>query len=139
MRSADEQIEALLRGGVGEWAAEQLDTPGDIDDRDFFDFVSVTVDDRRHLDEVVAALSEFAEVACEHDMAIVCAVGEGLRTEPSLLSDVLHAVGDVPVRLLSQAASRRNITFVIREADVPTALGRLHEHFFATTTAGAAA
>lgn len=45
MRSADEQIEALLRGGVGEWAAEQLDTPGDIDDRDFFDFVSVTVDE----------------------------------------------------------------------------------------------
>lgn len=45
MRSAEEQIEALLRGGVGAWAAEQLDSPGDFDDRDFFDFISVSVDD----------------------------------------------------------------------------------------------
>jgi aspartokinase len=48
-------------------------------------------------------------------------------------------VGDVPVRLLSQAASRRNITFVIREGDVPLVLGRLHDHFFAPAGAGAPA
>jgi aspartate kinase len=69
-------------------------------------------------------------------MAIVCAVGEGLQQDPTLVGQVLQAVGDVPVRLLSQAASRRNITFVIPEADVPKALGRLHDHFFAV--AGAA-
>ena len=34
------------------------------------------------------------------------------------------------MRMLSQAASRRNITFVIREADLPAALGRMHEKFF---------
>jgi hypothetical protein len=33
--------------------------------------------------------------------------------------------------MLSQAASRRNITFVIRESDLPTALGRVHDTFFA--------
>ena len=33
--------------------------------------------------------------------------------------------------MVSQAASRRNITFVIREADLPLALGRVHETFFA--------
>ena len=101
--------------------------------------VSVTVDDRRRLPAIVEALSEFAEVACEPDMAIVCAVGEGLKHEPRLVARVFEALGDVPVRLLSQAASRRNITFVIPEADVPKALGRLHEHFFATAGAGAGA
>jgi aspartokinase len=40
-------------------------------------------------------------------------------------------VGDVPIRMVSQAASRRNITFVIRESDVATALSRMHESFFA--------
>ena len=98
--------------------------------------VSVTVDDRRHLPEIVTALSEFAEVSIEHDMAIVCAVGEGLQQDPTLVGQVLQAVGDVPVKLLSQAASRRNITFVIREADVPLVLGRLHDHFFAAAGAG---
>jgi aspartate kinase len=98
--------------------------------------VSVTVDDRRRLPAIVDALSEFAEVSLEHDMAIVCAVGEGLNTEPRLVARVFDAVGDVPVKLLSQAATRRNITFVIREADVPLVLGRLHEAFFATAGAG---
>jgi len=101
--------------------------------------VSVTVDDRRRLPAIVEALSEFAEVSCEPDMAIVCAVGEGLKHEPRLVARVFEALGDVPVRLLSQAASRRNITFVIPEADVPKALGRLHDHFFATAGAGAGA
>lgn len=101
--------------------------------------VSVTVDDRRRLPAIVEALSEFADVSCEHDMAIVCAVGEGLQREPQLVGRVFQAVGDVPVRLLSQAASRRNITFVIRESDVPSVLGRLHDHFFAPAGAGAGA
>ncbi|MBL8138986.1 MAG: aspartate kinase [Acidobacteria bacterium] len=98
--------------------------------------VSVTVDDRRRLPAIVEALSEFAEVSLEHEMAIVCAVGEGLSTEPRLVARVFEAVGDVPVKLLSQAATRRNITFVIRETDVPLVLGRLHEAFFAAAGAG---
>jgi aspartate kinase len=101
--------------------------------------VSVTVDDRRRLPAIVEALSEFAEVNCEPDMAIVCAVGEGLQQDPTLVGHVLEALGDVPVRMLSQAASRRNITFVIPESDVPRALGRLHDHFFAPAGAGASA
>jgi aspartokinase len=66
-------------------------------------------------------------------------VGEGLQQDPTLVGEVLRAVGDVPVRLLSQAASRRNITFVIPEDEVPRALGRLHDHFFAAARAGSAA
>ena len=93
--------------------------------------VSVTVDDTRHLPDIVRALREFADVATEDEMAIVCAVGDGLQRDPSLASRVLSSVGDVPVRLVSQAASRRNITFVIRESDVATALTRMHEAFFA--------
>jgi aspartate kinase len=92
--------------------------------------VSVTVDDRRRLTEIVNALSEFADVRVEHEMAIVCAVGEGLQSDPALAARVLHSVGDVPLKLVSQAASRRNITFVIREADLERALVRLHDRFF---------
>ena len=80
--------------------------------------VSVTVDDRRRLPAIVEALSEFAEVEAEHDMAIVCVVGEGAADRPALIGQVLQGVGDVPIRLVSQAASRRNVTFVIREADL---------------------
>jgi aspartate kinase len=92
--------------------------------------VSVTVDDRRRLPAIIEALSEFAEVEAEHDMAIVCVVGEGLQSDPHLIGQVLQSIGDVEIRLVSQAASRRNVTFVIREADLPHALGQLHRQFF---------
>ncbi len=99
--------------------------------------VSVTVDDRRHLPSIVEALSEFADVEAEHDMAIVCVVGEGLQSNPRLIGQVLQSVGDVQIRLVSQAASRRNVTFVICEAELPHALSRLHEKFFAPEPAPA--
>jgi aspartate kinase len=93
--------------------------------------VSVTIDDRRHLPEIIATLEEVAEVTREDDMAIICAVGEGLQNDPTFVSELLHAIGDVPIRMVSQAASRRNITFVIRAGDLPTTLTRIHERFFA--------
>jgi aspartate kinase len=99
--------------------------------------VSVTVDDRRRLPAIVEALSQFADVEAEHDMAIVCVVGEGLQTDPQLIGRVLQGVGDIPIRLVSQAASRSNVTFVIRAADLPAALGRLHSTFFAPVAAPA--
>jgi aspartate kinase len=99
--------------------------------------VSVTVDDRRRLPSIIEALSQFAEVETEHDMAIVCVVGEGLQTDPQLIGRVLQGVGQVPIRLVSQAAARSNVTFVIREADLPSALGRLHQAFFSPVAAPA--
>jgi aspartate kinase len=99
--------------------------------------VSVTVDDRRRLPSIVEALSQFAEVESEHDMAIVCVVGEALQTDPQLIGQVLQGVGDIPIRLVSQAAARSNVTFVIRESDLPAALGRLHGRFFSPVSAPA--
>jgi aspartate kinase len=99
--------------------------------------VSVTVDDRRRLPAILEALSQFAEVDAEHDMAIVCVVGEALQTDPQLIGQVLQGVGEIPIRLVSQAASRSNVTFVIRESDLPGALVRLHDKFFAPVSAPA--
>jgi len=92
--------------------------------------VSVTVDDTRRLDAVVENLRHFAEVACEPEMAIVCAVGENLRSDATLFARAITALDRIPLRLVSQAASRRNLTFVLRNGDVPEAMKRLHDTFF---------
>jgi aspartate kinase len=94
--------------------------------------VSVTVDNTRRLNDIVSNLEHFAEVYTEPDMAIVCIVGENLRSDPTLFARAVTALEGVPLRLVSQAASRRNITFVMRDADVPNAMNRLHDAFFAT-------
>jgi aspartate kinase len=92
--------------------------------------VSVTVDDRRQLEAITDALSEFAEVTVEPDMALLCAVGDRLPNEPVVAARVLRVLEEVPLRMVSQAASRRNITVVIRQADLTHAMHRLHEEFF---------
>ncbi len=92
--------------------------------------VSVTVDDTRRLDAIVDNLRTFAEVAIEGAMAIICAVGENLQADPALFARAVTSLERIPLRMVSQAASRRNITFVLRDADVPGAMTRLHEAFF---------
>ncbi|HEY2153618.1 MAG TPA: lysine-sensitive aspartokinase 3 [Vicinamibacterales bacterium] len=92
--------------------------------------VSVTVDDTRRLEAILDNLRNFAEASCEREMAIICAVGENLRSDPTLFGRAVTALDRIPLRLVSQAASRRNITFVLRNSDVPHAMTRLHEQFF---------
>jgi aspartate kinase len=93
--------------------------------------VSVTVDDRRNLDAIVQALSEISEVSIEHDLALLCAVGDSLQEAPEIAARVVGVLEEVPLKMISQAASRRNITVVLRQSDLPHAMQRLHEEFFA--------
>jgi aspartate kinase len=92
--------------------------------------VSVTVDDTRRLDAIIDNLRNFAQVSCEPEMAIISAVGENLRTNPALFGRAVTSLERVPLRLVSQAAGRRNVTFVMRDVDVPDAMTKLHETFF---------
>jgi aspartate kinase len=108
---------------------EQFKTPVDVVTTSEVS-VSVTIDDTRRVPEIMAALSDVADVTREDDMAILCAVGDGLKSDPTFVGQLLDALDGVPVRMLSQAAARRNITLVIREADLEPALRRVHERFF---------
>ncbi len=92
--------------------------------------VSVTIDERRGLDAIVAELSAFADVSCEDRMAIVCAVGERLRSDACLATRVLGALEGLPLAMVSQGGSRKNITVVLRDDDVKAAMERLHRRFF---------
>jgi aspartate kinase len=108
---------------------ERLKTPVDVVTTSEVS-VSVTVDDTRRLEAIVDSLRNFAEVSCEREMAIICAVGENLRSDPALFGRAVTALDRIPLRLVSQAASRRNITFVLKNSDVPHAMTRLHDVFF---------
>ena len=91
--------------------------------------VSVTIDDTRHLPAIISKLEDVADVTFEENMAVLCAVGEGLKNDPSFVAHLLDAVGAVPIRMLSLAAARRNITLVIREQDLEPTLKRVHQRF----------
>ncbi|MPY88428.1 MAG: aspartate kinase [Luteitalea sp.] len=91
--------------------------------------VSVTVDDTRHLDAILAALGEFAEVTSEREMALLCAVGERLRIDPSLSMQILGALEGFPLRMVSQAGARRNVTVVLPQEHLAAAMAQVHDRF----------
>ena len=95
--------------------------------------VSVTIDDDRRLPDIARGLREFAEVTIEPEMALLCAVGENLRVDPAFAIRMLAGLDGVPLRMVSQAASRRNVTVVIRDSDLPAAMSRLHNAWFAAS------
>jgi aspartate kinase len=92
--------------------------------------VSVTVDDTRELEGIRRALEGLGDVRIEAGMALLCAVGDRLRDEPEAGARVVAILEEVPLRMISQAASRRNITVVLRQEDLPRAMQRLHEELF---------
>jgi aspartate kinase len=92
--------------------------------------VSVTVDSNESIAAIAADLARLADVKYEGRKAIVCLVGENIRSTPGIAAKVFGAIGDVNIRMISQGASEINISFVIDEADVPTVVNRLHEVFF---------
>jgi aspartate kinase len=104
--------------------------------------VSVTVDDDRRLGSIAAALREFADVKIDSDMAILCVVGDNLRRDSTIAARVIGALDGFALRLVSQAASRRNLTLVLGRDDLSAAMNRLHEDFVASfrrpTSSGAA-
>ena len=81
--------------------------------------VSVTIDDRTHLESIVAALSTFAEVSVSHHLALVAVVGDRYGADPMAFSRVVKALQGLPLRLVSQADARRNVTLVLDEDDLP--------------------
>jgi aspartate kinase len=98
--------------------------------------VSLTVDDPRALPAITAELRALGTVAVEPARAIVCVVGEGLRTTPGIAARVFATVADINVSLISQGASRVNVTFVVDEAQVGDVVRRLHEALFERDAAG---
>jgi aspartate kinase len=93
--------------------------------------VSVTIDDNRRGAAIVANLLEFADVTVEEQMAILTVVGERLATNSTLAARIVGAMTGFPLRMISQAASRRNLTIVLPEASLAAAMTHLHRDLFA--------
>jgi aspartate kinase len=93
--------------------------------------VSLTIDNTDSLEQVVNELKRFGETEVEPGNAVVCVVGEGLRSTPGVAARIFNTISDINVSLVSHGASSVNLTFVVKEADVSETVKRLHHEFFA--------
>ena len=90
--------------------------------------ISMTVDDTGALDDAVAELETIGRVAVKRDLAMIAVVGEGAATRLGLaghLFTLLAGVG-IGVEMISQGASRINLSFVVQMTDADRAVRLLH-------------
>src|SRR6266568_4355340 len=94
--------------------------------------LSFTMESKRLPKVLLNDLEQIADVACEDRQAIICLVGEDIHGKPGIAASVFNTIAeaDVNIRMISQGASEINISFVVKESDVPRAVQHLHEHFF---------
>jgi aspartate kinase len=64
------------------------------------------------------------------EKAIICAIGESLRSTGGVANRIFRALGDINVLMISQGASEINMSLVIEEEDIDEAVRRLHAEFF---------
>lgn len=92
--------------------------------------VTVTIDDERRLEGIVADLMEFGTVTTDPDMTIVCVVGDMDWLNAGFETKTMLALDDIPVRMISYGGSNYNISMVVRTADKIKTLNRLSNILF---------
>lgn len=100
--------------------------------------VSLSLDDTTALPAIVAELEKLGTVSIEEGRAIICVVGEGLRSTPGIAARIFSTINDINVSLISQGASRINLTFAVEEMRVRETVARLHKEFFESSDSEAA-
>ena len=95
--------------------------------------VSISTDSREDLEGLVQEISGFGRVTVEREKTIICVVGHGMRDAVGVAATIFQSLSDggVPVRLISQGATRINISIVVENRNVEEAVRSLHRAFFA--------
>lgn len=92
--------------------------------------VSVTIDNTKHLTEILDDLKKFGTVTVDEDMVIICVVGDLEWNNIGFESNTMQAMKDIPVRMVSYGGSNYNISFLIKSKDKTAALQSLSKYLF---------
>ena len=92
--------------------------------------VSVTIDNTKHLNEILDDLKKYGTVTVDKEMCIICVVGDLEWENVGFEAKALDAMRDIPVRMISFGGSNYNISFLIRECDKKAALQSLSDMLF---------
>ncbi|MGL4291976.1 MAG: aspartate kinase [Bacteroidales bacterium] len=92
--------------------------------------VSLTIDNKRHLPEILDDLKKFGTVSVDEDMVIICVVGDLQWQNLGFEAKVVEALKNIPVRMISYGGSNYNISILVTAADKKAALQALSDNLF---------
>ena len=92
--------------------------------------VSMSIDNFAHLGEIVDELKKYGTVTVDTGMCVVCVVGDLDWSNIGFETQVMEAMKNIPVRMISYGGSDYNISFLIKEEDKKRALQALSNELF---------
>ncbi|MGY8763975.1 MAG: bifunctional aspartate kinase/homoserine dehydrogenase I, partial [Fidelibacterota bacterium] len=75
-------------------------------------------------------------IKIENDLSLIAVVGEGMRHTPGIAGKLFSVLGEQNVNLIAiaQGSSERNISFIIKNDEVKSAVRSLHQYIFSDNT-----
>ena len=92
--------------------------------------VSVSIDDKTHLQPILNELKKLGVVEVDDNMCIICVVGDLDWRNVGFDAIATEALKDIPVRMISYGGSNHNISFLVSAYDKKRALESLSKYLF---------
>lgn len=92
--------------------------------------ISMTIDNNKHLKEILDELKKIGTVSVDRDMVIICVVGDLTWDNIGFEAKVVEALKDIPVRMISYGGSNYNISLLVKAEDKKRSLIALSEQLF---------
>ncbi len=92
--------------------------------------VSLTIDNTQFLNDIKKELEEFSTIEIEQEQTIICIVGNLPKEKAGYGFKVLHALRDIPLRMVSYGGSLNNISVLINSNLKKDALIALNKGLF---------
>lgn len=93
--------------------------------------VSVTIDNKTNLPDIINTIRDYAEITVDEDMVIVCVVGDLEWQNVGFEASIVNALKNVPVRMISYGGSNSNVSLLMKAAEKKRALEALSDSLFA--------
>lgn len=92
--------------------------------------ISLTIETSQFIPEVITELSAFGPVEIDHDLTIICVVGDFVSSSTGYAAKVIFSVKEIPLRMISYGGSNNNISILIDSTFKNEALLNLHQGLF---------
>lgn len=92
--------------------------------------VSVTIDDDSHLKDIILELEKFGNTEVDYGQTIICVAGNMIAENTGMVKEVMDALVDFPLRMVSYGGSRNNVSILIDTKYKNEALQRLNDELF---------
>jgi aspartate kinase len=95
--------------------------------------VSVTIDNDRHLQEILKELEAFGTVEVDREQTIICIVGDFLAERSGYALKIFESLKNIPIRMISYGGSKNNISLLVNTSLKKEVLQALNDGLFNIT------